>query len=209
MADAYLRQSGLAHLKLAVRATDAPGDAGVAMWEVPPRTMMTLRGDPSDAAFAGAVKDVTGVDLPTEPMTASSDGDVTILWMGPDEWLAMAPLSARMRVFGNLARALESEAALVTEIGDAIAVIGLSGPRARDALAKGCAIDLHPGAFGPGRCVRTVLAKAGVTLWQTGPAPDFEIHVHRSFAHYAWRWLEDGGQEYGVSILDGERLGTV
>ena len=208
MADAYLRQSGLAHLKLAIRAADAPGDAGVAMWEVPPRTMVTLRGDPGDGTFTGAVQDVTGVDLPTGPMTAAGDGDVSILWMGPDEWLAIAPLSARMRVFGNLARALETEAALVTEVGDAMAVIGVSGPRARDVLAKGCTVDLHARAFGPGRCIRTMLAKIGVTLWQTGPTPDFEIHVHRSFAEYAWRWLEDAGQEYGVAVLDGERLGA-
>ena len=207
MADAYLRQSGLAHLKLASRTAADRGEAGVAMWEAPARTMVTLRGDPGDRGFSDAVKDVAGLDLPREPMTSTSDGDVSILWMGPDEWLVMAPIAARARIFGNLFRALDGMAAAATEVGDAIAVIGLSGPNARDVLAKGCTIDLHPRVFGSGRCVRTLLAKIGVTLHQIGAAPGFEIHVHRSYADYAWRWLEDAGQEYGVAILDGERLG--
>ena len=63
----------------------------------------------------------------------------------------------------------------------------------------------------PGR--NTLLAKAGVIIHQTSPispdgtpayeTPVYEIYVHRSFADYAWRWLEDAGLEYGVAIAGG------
>ena len=70
-------------------------------------------------------------------------------------------------------------------------------------IAKGCTIDLHPSVFRPGRVVRTLLAKTGIILHQVDETPTYEITVHRSFADYAWRWLEDAGLEYGVAIAGG------
>jgi sarcosine oxidase subunit gamma len=30
--------------------------------------------------------------------------------------------------------------------------------------------------------------------------PAYDLYVHRSFADYLWRWLEDAAKEYGVAI---------
>lgn len=201
MAEAHLRQSPLAHLELAARAVADRGAAGVALREIPYRTMVTLRGDAGDAAFASIVTELLGTALPTEPMTAATAGEVSILWMGPDEWLVIVPPGRREHLPATLSHALEGVAAAATEVGESMTVIGLSGPHAREVLAKGCTLDLHPRVFGPGKCARTLLAKTGVALHQTDAGPDFEIYVHRSFADYAWRWLEDAGGEYGVAVL--------
>ena len=37
-------------------------------------------------------------------------------------------------------------------------------------------------------------------IHQPSAAPAFEIYILRSFAQYAWAWLEDAGQEFGVRI---------
>jgi len=96
----------------------------------------------------------------------------------------------------------------VVEVGESMTVIALTGPRAADVVSKGCTIDLHPSVFPSGIVVRTLLAKTGIILHQvsdtsSGDAPTYEIYVHRSFADYAWRWLEDAGLEYGVAIAGG------
>ncbi len=31
--------------------------------------------------------------------------------------------------------------------------------------------------------------------------PAFEVYVLRSFAEYLWTWIEDAGQEYGVTVI--------
>ena len=54
---------------------------------------------------------------------------------------------------------------------------------------------LTPRAFGAGRCVQTLLAKAQVLI-HARAALSFEIHVARSFAEYAWGWLENAQAEY-------------
>ena len=67
--------------------------------------------------------------------------------------------------------------------------IRVSGPKARDALAKGVPIDLHPRAFRSGDAAVTTVAHIGVHLWQLDDTPTYEIAVFRSFARDFWRWL--------------------
>jgi sarcosine oxidase subunit gamma len=84
----------------------------------------------------------------------------------------------------------------------------VTGPKAREVLAKGCPIDLHPRAFAAGTCAQTLVSRVGAIIHRTdeGAAnelPRFELHVLRSFADYLWRFLEDAGQEYGVAVIEG------
>lgn len=74
--------------------------------------------------------------------------------------------------------------------------IDIAGPYARDVLAHGCSLDLHPRAFGPGRCANTQLAKAQTVLQQLDQTPTFRVHVRASFAEYLGRWLLDACTEY-------------
>ena len=64
------------------------------------------------------------------------------------------------------------------------------------------AVDL-PGTVPSFAEAKTLSDKSGAILHQTSDAPSFEVYVHRSFADYAWRWLEDAGLEYGVAIAGG------
>ena len=69
--------------------------------------------------------------------------------------------------------------------------------------AMGRTNDLHPGVSGAGTVVCTLLAKTGVILHRTSGKPSFEIYIHRSFADYAWRWLEDASLECDVAVAGG------
>ena len=72
----------------------------------------------------------------------------------------------------------------------------VTGPDAALLLAAGCALDLGPGAFPVGMCTRTMLAKAEIVLWRTGPEA-FRIEVWRSFAPYLCAFLSEAGR--GIS----------
>ncbi len=67
----------------------------------------------------------------------------------------------------------------------------LSGPGARTVLEKGCALDLHPRAFAPGRCAQTLLSKVAVVLDQLDAQPCYRLLVRGSFAQYLADWLLD------------------
>jgi sarcosine oxidase subunit gamma len=62
-------------------------------------------------------------------------------------------------------------------------------------LAHGCALDLRPRVFGPGRCAQTLLARAGVVL-MARDGDEFLVFVRSSFAGYLAAWLLDAAAEY-------------
>ena len=91
MAERYRRRSALAHLGLEARASAALGDAGVMLAQSPIRGLLVLRGDSAGAEFRSAVSAVLGLDPVVEPLTAARKRDVSMLWLGPDEWLVVTP----------------------------------------------------------------------------------------------------------------------
>jgi len=70
----------------------------------------------------------------------------------------------------------------------------VSGPTAQTLLNAGCPLDLHISAFPVGMCTRTVLGKADIVLWRTGP-DSFHVEVWRSFADYVARFLTEAARE--------------
>ncbi len=213
MAEAYLRQSALAHLGLEGRGAATRSDAGVALGERPHRGIVNLRLDPKNAEAMAAVESAFGFALPATANDTAGDADTIALWLGPDEWWLVEPgpePEAGPALAEKLRAALTDHFAAVTEVGESRTCIRVSGPGARALLQKGCPLDLHASVFKAGACAQSILAKAGVTLHlfadesatQAGAeGPVFDIYVLRSFAEYLWDWLEDAGGEYGVTIV--------
>ncbi len=201
MVEAYLRQSSLDHLSLDARAVADPGDAGVIAGERRFVAKVNLRGDVSDPAFAAAVKTALGFVPPTAPNTVDGKRDRYALWLGPDEWLVIGAPDTQDKTVAALRSALAGRVAAVTDVSEGRTVIRLCGPRARDVIAKGCPIDLHSRAFGPGRCAQSRYARALVILHQLDDAPTFDLYVERSFADYTWRMIEDAALEYGFAVV--------
>ncbi len=211
MADTYLRQSPLAHLHLDARAANDSDldDAGLMIGERKLLGMINLRGKAADPAFKSAVKKALGVDLPAANNRSSgSAGSLHMLALGPDEWLVITPAGSELKTQEKLTKAMAKLHVSITMTGEARTTIRISGRNARDVLSKGCPLDLHPRAFGPGACAQTILARADMTVHQTAwdgkaKVATYDIIVLRSFAEYIWTWLEDAGREYGVKVVAG------
>ena len=73
----------------------------------------------------------------------------------------------------------------------------MSGAGARDLLAAGCGLDLHPRVFGPGRCAQTLLARVPVVLHQLSDAPQYRVLVRRSYARWLVDWMIDAAGGLG------------
>ena len=196
------RQSPLSSF-FATAADDPADGAAVVISERPFLGHLDLRGDPGDGSFTSAAAGVLGFGLPTEPNTTGGKGGLLALWLGPDEWLVVTPPDAQAPLAESLEAALQGVHASVADVTGGQTVITLSGPKAREVLAKGCPLDLHPTVFRPGDCTQTLLAKSNVTLRCVDDSPSFELTVRRSFAEYAALWLQDAAQEYGCTVVAG------
>jgi sarcosine oxidase subunit gamma len=168
---------------------------GIRARELPFLTQLTLRLRPGTPA-AKAVEAVLGGTLPG-PVSADLSGDVEALWMGPDEWLLVAPEDRRHGLLARLRSAIGDEFATVTDVSAQRTTLELSGHLVRTVLAQGCAIDLDPRVTPVGSCLNTLLAQAPVTLVVRGEgASDVRLLVRSSFASYLATWLVDACTEH-------------
>lgn len=199
MAESYNRRSSLQHFGLSAAAAKGDAGANVLVGESAHRAIVNIRGDGGDA-FKAAVKSVTGVDLPVKPNTTAQAGAFRILWLGPTEWWVVTTAGTEEKLVADLRQAFAGQHAAVIDVSESRTVITLAGPVARDVLARGCSLDLHPRVFGPGQCAQTGLTKANIMLDQVDDRPSFEIYVLKSFSDYLWQWLWLIGRDYSFAI---------
>jgi sarcosine oxidase subunit gamma len=200
MVETYQRRSALSHFGLAALANAKNPSAGVTVGEVAHRAIVNIRGDAGNPAFGAAVQAATGADLPLTANTVSTAGNARIIWLSPDEWWVVAPDQTRAELIDRLRRAFEGQHTAVTDVSESRTVITLAGPAARDLLARGISLDLHPRAFGPGQCAQTGMAKANVVLHQTDDAPSYDIYILKSFSDYLWRWIGLIAEDFGLAV---------
>jgi|AraplaMF_Col_mMF_1032025.scaffolds.fasta_scaffold00132_53 sarcosine oxidase subunit gamma len=200
MVEAYQRRSALAHFGLNALANHKSDGAGIVLGESAHRAIINIRGDANDNAFTSAVRNATGVDLPLAANTVAAAGDVRILWLGPNEWWVVGTDARRGGLLDGLRQGLSDLHTNVTDVSESRTVITLSGPAARDVLARGLSNDLHPRAFGPGQCLQSSLSRTNVLLHQTDNTPSYDIYVLKSFSDYLWRWIGLIAEDFGMTV---------
>ena len=121
----YLRQSALAHLGLVARAETARGDAGVAMGERPPLSIVDLRIRDAEPTALAAVEEVLGFPLPQDANRAAGTEATAALWLGPDEWWVVTAVEDPA-VAARLSEALADHPAAVTDLSESRACIRVS-----------------------------------------------------------------------------------
>ena len=127
----------------------ASSDAGIAaIAELSLQGMITLRGDLSASAVRKAATTATKADMPG-PGAAHVTGDTGLCWMSPDELLVLCPYEDVAAVLETMRGTLAKSHALAVNVSDARASFTLSGPYAREVMAKLCPVDLSPEAFTP------------------------------------------------------------
>jgi sarcosine oxidase subunit gamma len=161
-------------------------------------TIVNLRGNPDDAAFCSAASAALGLALPVQACTSTANDVCRVVWAGPDDWFVIAPKGMADAVMTRLRKALAGMHHAVTDVSSGYTVLHLGGTSARDVLAQGCPLDLHPRVFQPGAAAGSHFFKASVWLWRTDESQSFELLVRRSFMGYVWLLLERCTQECGL-----------
>ena len=126
-------------------------------------------------------------------------GGVAVAGISPGQWLAQADALATPDFVAQLKRSLDGIAA-VSDQSDSRIILHVSGPRARDALAKGVPIDLDASAFPAGSVAQTAAAHIGLQIACIDAAPTFEVLAAQSFAASFWSWLTASAAEFGYEI---------
>ncbi|WP_326573753.1 sarcosine oxidase subunit gamma [Streptomyces sp. NBC_00481] len=199
MADTALTappRSPLAHAADRLATATRTSGGAIRLAELPFLTQLDIRLDAKGAA-ADAIGLALDLPLPLEPNTVVRAGQLTALWLGPDEWLLVGPPGTERDLESRIRTAAGDEPVSVTDVSAQRTALLVAGPHAHDLLSHGCALDLHPRAFEPGRCAQTTVGRTQVILVaRDAPGSGFWVLVRSSFAGYLTDWLLDAATEY-------------
>jgi sarcosine oxidase subunit gamma len=147
---------------------------------LPAAAKFVFRGNANAQAAAGQG---LGLALPTVACRAAVNDSRAALWLGPDEFLLIAPATEANAVATDLANALGVLPHSLVDVSHRQVTLELSGPHAEWLLGAQCPLPLDLRAFPVDMCTRTVFAKAEIVLWRSA-SETFRIEVARSFTQY-------------------------
>ncbi|HUY84222.1 MAG TPA: sarcosine oxidase subunit gamma family protein [Steroidobacteraceae bacterium] len=159
-----------------------------------PATRIAFYGDRAARAAAESVFPISPADAVCR---AHVDGARASLWLGPDEYLLIAPTEpGAAALIAQLTAAIGALPHALVDVSHRQVAFEIHGPQAARILNGACPLDLEESRFPVGACTRTVFAKAEIVLWRTH-AEAFRVEAWRSFARYVAELLAEIAQDYG------------
>ncbi|EJL30857.1 sarcosine oxidase gamma subunit [Novosphingobium sp. AP12] len=165
----------------------AESDHAVSITTLQRRPLAVLRLHKPAAEMIAAVSTLLNLPLPDTSQVAER-GESRVFRVAPGEWMLVGVAAT------NVERQLaEADADLglwhCAEMTDAYTVLTLTGQDARDLLAKGCSLDMHPRALAAGHCAGTLLAQIDLLVHKV-TEDRYELYCDRSWAGHVVAWLQ-------------------
>lgn len=197
MAEFRLRPGFASGLPAPGRHGKADGTAGIVARFRQDRAILVVEaGKGRRPAAAAALASVFGTAAP-EPGRAALLGEGRLLaWHGPKSWLVIEEPGAP--TLAALAAALSGLAALIAQ-SDGRILLEIGGPKAREVLARGTNIDLHPRVFAPGATALSHVGHVNAQIVQTG-VEAYLLVVPRATAGSLGHWLEVSAASFGLDV---------
>ena len=158
--------------------------------QLPPGARFIFQGGEVACKTAG---DAFRLVLSPQACRANANDDRAALWLGPDEYLLLAPVGDMATIAVKVSKALAKIPHSLVEVSARQVAISVRGRDASALLNSGCPLDLDESAFPPGMCTRTLLGKAEIVLWRKA-AEEYHLEVWRSFSDYVLGWLREASE---------------
>jgi heterotetrameric sarcosine oxidase gamma subunit len=175
------------------------GEAGCRLGEVRGWTLLQVAGFPGGfGAIETSIATHCGSAPPATIGPVVSSGDLLLLRTGPEQIWIVGPGGALAQE-PALRADIDPAKVAFTPLSHSRTWMFIEGPRARDVLAKGIAIDLSKDRFPIDRFALTGLDHTPILLHRSA-ADRYEIWSMRTFALTVWDWLTDAALEYGYEV---------
>ena len=166
------------------------------MKEKTPIAKINLRGNLNNIEFVTNAEKIIEMPLPKGAGDTSAKEKITLLWLGPNEWLLVSNFEiAKETNIYELEQVLfdgisKPNLGAVTNVTDHFTIFSLSGTNIFKILCKGCPYDFESKNFSDNKAVRTIINHIDVTIHRKNKN-NIDLYVRRSFANYLWNWLKD------------------
>ena len=179
-------------LNLQPAINDQKKFSNIELKEISPIRKLILRGKSRE--FISAVGRAINMLLPTEANTSSSNGEITTIWLSPDEWLIFSN-TIDDKDFNQIEEKLiqnicKTKLGAVIDVTDQFVMISLSGNKIFDLFQTGSPFNFNEFRNKKGATTQTLLAKIDVII-QNKDQNDANHFVRRSFSRHLFSWMSD------------------
>jgi sarcosine oxidase subunit gamma len=179
-------------LNLQPAINDQKKFSNIELKEISPIRKLIIRGKSRE--FISAVGRAINILLPTEANTSSSNGEITTIWLSPDEWLIFSN-TIDDKDFNQIEEKLiqnicKTKLGAVIDVTDQFVMISLSGNKIFDLFQTGSPFNFNEFRNKKGATTQTLLAKIDVII-QNKDQNDANLFVRRSFSRHLFSWMSD------------------
>ena len=164
------------------------------MEEKSPVIKINLRGKPNNEDFSSKVGKILGIILPFDVGNIAVKEEISIITMGPNEWLIMSnniikkgnyDFELEKVLFESLSK---NNLGAVTNVNDQFTIFSLKGSNIFEVLSKSSPFDFN--TLANNYSVQTLLNNIDVTIIKKDNA-NIDLLVRRSFSEHLWDWIKD------------------
>ena len=153
-----------------------------------PKIKINIRGKNKD--FFTKIGKILSIILPVEPNTSTSNGNLDVLWLSPDEWM----IYLNENIFDNLFNEISKlNLGSVTDVSDQWVCINIKGSKVFDLLSSGSPFNFRKFKNNKNHVTQTLVNHVDVTIHHK-ELNEINLFVRRSFSEHLMSWLNDNSR---------------
>ena len=153
-----------------------------------PKIKINIRGKNKD--FFTKIGKILSIILPVEPNTSTSNGNLDVLWLSPDEWM----IYLNENIFDNLFNEISKlNLGSVTDVSDQWVCINIKGSKVFDLLSSGSPFNFRKFKNNKNHVTQTLVNHVDVTIHHK-ELNEINLFVRRSFSEHLMSWLNDNAR---------------
>ena len=153
-----------------------------------PKIKINIRGKNKD--FFTKIEKILSIILPVEPNTSTSNGNLDVLWLSPDEWM----IYLNENIFDNLFNEISKlNLGSVTDASDQWVCINIKGSKVFDLLSSGSPFNFREFKNNKNHVTQTLVNHVDVTIHHK-ELNEINLFVRRSFSEHLMSWLNDNAR---------------
>lgn len=192
------QQTALADVLQSSGRDGSDGQRRLCIGEVRDWTLLEVAGFPTlEDELACALRPHLGMDPPARVGVAVTLRGRRWFKIGPARFWIIS--GAQEEALEDLAGVVAPTLCASNWLSASRTCLYIEGEAARDVLARGVGIDLHPDVFGIDHYALTALQGTPVMVHRSC-AGRFHLYVMRSYALTIWEWLIDAAWPFGYDI---------
>ena len=174
---------------------------GVTIEELSLSGKINIRGKSSDKEFMKNIGSALNLVLPIEPNVRIFNNNVSIMWLGPNEWLVITPENEKDGIISLLKSNLNPQKTAITDVSFNRTILRLEGEKVFTLLSKFLVANLEKILKTNFSVAQTIFIKIPVLFVRNNTDEEptsLDLHLNRSHTKYVYELLVDGSKNLNI-----------